>query len=384
MKSRKTALLTEIISPYRIPVFNVIAKELGEQFKVFFYGKLGKRRSWEIHILRINFRYEMLPGICLQKAGGTPYFVNPTIIYHLWRFNPDVVISGGYNHPSSLLALFYAKLYGKRLILWSESNIFDKRSSSKMKRAYKEWFVKNCTEYVVPGKAAFEYLIDLGAPEEKVWIAPDAVDNYYFTEMSEKAEKRINEFKEKKGYPKKVLLYVGRLIKEKGVLDLLKAFEKISDKKRNLGLVLVGKGGEEENYKNFCAEKNLKNIFFEGFIPQSQLPVYYAAADVFVLPTYSDTWGLVLNEAMACKLPVISSNVAGASFDLIDEGRNGFTFKKGNIDDLVCQILRVLNGNIEKMGEESFKIIKNYSPKRCAQGFVEVIRQTKNLTYGKK
>lgn len=381
MKNRKTALLTEIISPYRIPVFNAIAEEMGEQFKVFFFGETEKRRNWGIQRKKIKVNYEVLPGICLQKAGGIPYFLNPTVIYRLWKFNTDVIISGGYQHPSSFLALFYAKLFNKRLILWVESNWYDQRSNFILKEIYKRWFVRNCTEYVVPGKASFEYLTMLGASPRKIWVAPNTVDNTFFSKVSEKVRSSIEDFKSQKGYPEKVILYVGRLIDQKGILDLLKVFKMLSDNNAHIGLVLIGTGKDETKYKRFCNDKKLTNVFFEGFIPQSQLPIYYAAANVFVLPTYSDTWGLVLNEAMACKLPVISSDVAGASQDLIHEGKNGYIFRKGDINALFGFLKQILNQDMEKMGEESLRIIQRFSPQQCAQGFIEAIKQTENLAY---
>lgn len=381
MKRNKTALLTEIISPYRIPVFNAIAEELGEQFKAFFFAETEKRRLWGIQRKKIKFRYEVLPGICLQKAGGTPYFLNQTIIYRLCKFNPDVTIIGGYHHPSSLLALIYAKLFGKRLILWAESNRYEHRSNSLLKVIYKRWFVRNCTEYIVSGQASFEYLTLLGAPQERIWVAPNAVDNRFFSEVSEKARGNIEDFKNKKGYPEKIILYVGHLIDEKGIQELLEAFKILLDSISSIGLVLIGRGKDETKYKRFCEEKKLTNVYFEGFIPQSQLPNYYAATDVFVLPTHSDAWGLVLNEAMACKLPVIATDVTGASQDLIYEGVNGYIYRKGDINALFNLLKQIFNQNLEKMGEESFRIIQRFSPQRCAQGFIEAIKQTKNLAY---
>lgn len=100
-------------------------------------------------------------------------------------------------------------------------------------------------------------------------------------------------------------------------------------------------------------------------------------ADVLVLPTYSDPWGLVLNEAMACKLPVISSDIAGAAYDLISHGENGYIFKKGNIQQLATYIEDILNDEQKRirMGQSSFDIIKDYSPSKCAQGFIQAIRE---------
>ena len=373
----KVILLTEIISPYRIPVFNEITQSLGDKFMVIFFGESENRRQWRIYKEKIKFRYEVLPHILFQKKGLIPYFLNPTILYKLGRYFPDVIIIGGYHHPSSLLALLYTKLFKRRVILWCESNKYDFRVNYLLKEFYKRWFVRNCDGYIVPGKASFEYLISLGARLEKIWTAPNAVDNDYFSRSCDKYRKTKEIFKQSKGYPKKLILYVGRLIEQKGILDLLKAFQILFREQSDLGLLVIGTGEQEEQCEEFCRINNLKNIFFVGFLHQEELPVYYAISDIFVLPTRSDPWGLVLNEAMACKLPVISSDVAGATYDLISQGENGYIFKKGNIQQLTAYIEGILNDEQKRirMGQRSFDIIKDYSPSKCAQGFIQAIRE---------
>jgi len=377
----RVVIITEIISPYRIPVFNEIAENIKDQFLVIFFGKSGKRRLWKIYKEKIKFNYRVLPGILFQRKNSTPYFFNPTILYELLKYSPEVIIIGGYHHPSSLFALLYTKLFKRRIILWCESNRYDQRSYHPFKEAYKRWFVRNCTEYLAAGKASFEYLLLLGAPADKIWVAPDAVDNEFFSKACDRERKKKDAFKKFKGYPEKLILYVGRLIDQKGIPDLLKAFQMLSEKNSDLGLVLVGSGEGESRYRRFCQVNNLRNVFFEGFVYQEDLPAYYAAADVFVLPTHSDSWGLVLNEAMACKLPVISTDVAGAARDLIYHGENGYIYKKGNVDELIKFLRRVLNENKERMGQRSYEIVQNYSPQKCAQGFIEVIMKAENTAY---
>ena len=373
----KTLLLTEIISPYRIPVFNEIAQTLKDEFSVLFFGVSEKRREWKIYKENIRFRYEVLPHILFQKGDSAPYFFNPAIVYKLIKYSPDVIIIGGYHHPSSLLALSYARLFRKRVILWCESNKYDYRGNHPIKEAYKRWFVRNCSGYIAAGEASFEYLIYLGAAAGKIWIAPNAVDNDYFSRQCNKHRHTKEAFKQSKGYPDKLLLYVGRLIDLKGILDLLKVFQIISSEQLDLGLLLIGSGRGQERYKEFCKMNNIKNVFFEGFVHQEELPLYYAACDIFVLPTHSDPWGLVLNEAMACKLPVVSSDAAGAAQNLIVNGKNGYIFRKGDIYQLAAYLKEILKDEQTraKMGKASSDIINNYSPLKCAQGFIRAIRE---------
>ncbi len=366
-------LLTETISPYRIPVFNAIAVHLRDQFLVLFFGASEKRRLWRIYKDKIKFRYTVLMHFLLQGRNSEPYFLNPTILYKLIEYSPSIIITSGYYNLSSLLAMLYAKCFSRRIILWCEGNKYEERINYPLTEAYKAWFVRNCTGYIVPGKASFEYLLSLGAAADKIWIAPNAVDNDYFSQACDKHRETNDAFKKTKGYPEKIVLYVGRLVDQKGIFDLLKAFQMLSREQPNLGLLLIGSGEGEKRYRDFCKTNNIKNVFFEGFVHQEQLPIYYAASDVFVLPSHSEPWGLVLNEAMACKLPVISSHIAGAAADLVINGENGYIYEKGNIKELAEAIKKVLNSDTKSMGIKSHEIIQNFSPLRCASGFLDAI-----------
>lgn len=373
----KIIIITETISPYRIPVFNEIAQSLKDRFMVLFLGETEKRRQWMIYKEKIKFRYEVLPGFLLQKKDSAPHFFNPTVFYKLMKYSPDIIIVGGYHHFAYFLAMLYARLFRRKIILWCESNRYEKRANYPWNQAYKRWFVRNSTGHIVPGRASFEYILSQGAVKDKIWIAPNAVDNEYFTRAGDTYRETKEIFKQSKGYPNKLILYVGHLIEEKGIRDLLKAFQILSYEYTDLGLLLIGSGKENGYYKNFCKTNNLRNVFFAGFIYQEDLPIYYAVSDVFVLTTYSDAWGLVLNEAMASKLPVISSDASGAAYDLIEPGVNGYIFKKGDIEQLSGYLREILKDERKRMGmgEESLNIIQNYSPLRCAQGFIQAIRE---------
>jgi glycosyltransferase involved in cell wall biosynthesis len=375
----KVILLSEIISPYRIPVFNAVAESLGNQFLVLFFGESEKRRHWRVYKEKIKFRYAVLPHLLFQKQDSSPLFFNPTIFFRLTKYSPRILIIGGYHHPSCLLAILYAKIFRKKVILWCESTKYEQRFNHALKIIYKKWFINNCDGYIVPGRASWEYLVSLGARKENISVAPNAVDNDFFTGACEKYKTNREVFKASKGYPEKLVIYVGRLIDSKGIPDLLNAFKMLSHKQSDIGLLIVGSGKQQERYKHFCKINNLNNVFFEGFVHQEDIPAYYTVSDCLVLPTHSDPWGLVLNEAMACSLPVISSDVAGAVRDLIINGENGYIFKKGNIQELTDYLDDILSDEQKRirMGERSRDIIKGYSVLKCAQGFVRATQDLK-------
>src|SRR5690606_20910096 len=117
------------------------------------------------------------------------------------------------------------------------------------------------------------------------------------------------------------------------------------------------------------------NVFFEGFSQREELPFFYAVADVFVMPSLWEPWGLVLNEAMSCALPVIASSVAGATSDHVVDGVDGYSCEPANPEQLARKIESILtdDGTRRAMGQNSYKIIQNYTPEACAQGFYNAI-----------
>jgi len=378
----RVAILTEIISPYRIPVFNQLATYPEIDLKVIFASETEARRHWHVQKEQIQFSYEVLPGRVVAKTyqNGSLFF-NPTIISSLHRGKYDVIIFGGYHHPSYWLALAYCKVFGKQIILWSESTIRDFRLKSIFRHNLKKLIIKSFNRYLVPGSAQRDYLRTFDIIPSAIWIAPNAVDIHFFTTSSEQHSKQKDIIKRSFGISGNVVLSVGRLIDEKGIDDLLHAFEQITRKhgKHYATLVIVGSGEGENRYREFVQLHDLP-ILFVGFQQQENLPRYYAIADVFVFPTHTDPWGLVLNEAMACGLPIISSSAAGAIDDLVKHGDNGFIHTARDVTTIANYIETLLDSPeiMRKMGERSKEIIQNYTPEKCAIGFRNVILGLEN------
>ena len=367
---RKVVVLTELVSPYRMPVFNEIAVDSGLDFKVIFLAETVTERKWRVNKDEMKFSYRISRGIGIPMPQRFPIFFNPGLFQTLCSIKPDIVVCGGYQHPSFLLAVIYSVLFRKKLILWCESHLSSIRAKHTLAMYYRKLFVKLASGYLVPGKQSFEFLHQLGADKRQIFIAPNAVDNDFFYRASQEFYPQKDRLKEKMGLPKRLILYVGRLTHSKGIQVLLEAYALIVAKSE-VGLMLVGEGPEEKHYRKFCRERNLDRVFFEGFKQQDELPLYYGIADLFVLPSLRDEWGLVLNEAMACGLPVIASDKAGAAHDLVQNGVNGYCFRSGDRKEL-SRLLEKMIGDgalLAKMGASSREIISAYSPRHCADGF---------------
>ncbi|MBE9214509.1 glycosyltransferase [Plectonema cf. radiosum LEGE 06105] len=375
MPKTKAIILTEIISPYRIPPFNYLAQDEEIDLTVFFFAETESRRSWLVEKEKIQFNYQVLWGLQLGKSyQSAPVFLNPDVIYQLWKQQPDVIICGGWHHFTHWLALVYAEMTKTPLLIWSESTLKDERSVSIIKHKLRTWIINQADGYIIPGKAQKKYLLNLGAREDKIYIAANAVDSVFFTSQAQVYRQQKAICQEKLGISGCVILYIGRLIDEKGIPELLEAFAKLSGNKQ-VTLVIVGDGSRLQDYHSYCQQNHLDNVVFTGFQPQSTLPQYYGIADIFVFPTRSDTWGLVLNEAMAAGLPVVCSDAAGAADDLVVNGGNGYLVPVGDVEKLseALQILVEDESLREKMGLHSQEIIADYTPQKMAQGLKQAI-----------
>ena len=369
--THRVAILTEIISPYRIPVFNALAARDGIDLKVIFLSETDPTlRQWRVYKDEIRFSYEVLPSRRF-RAGGLRLLLNAGLSASLKKFSPESIICGGYNYIASWQALMWARRREVRFILWSESNAQDARGLRKPVEFLKANFRERCDGFVVPGKSAFGYLRLLGSPAERIFIAPNAVDNTFFATQAEQAKREPAVYRERFGLPRRFILFVGRLVPEKGVLDLLEAYAKLESGVRSeVGLVFAGEGVSRKELAQQAKRIGPGIVCFPGFAQREDLAGLYALAETLVLPTHSDPWGLVVNEAMACGLPIIVSSVAGCSADLVEEGWNGYLVPPRDSEKLSVAINSLVRQPElqRQMSARSLERIRNYSPEACADG----------------
>jgi glycosyltransferase involved in cell wall biosynthesis len=369
--TRKTVILTEIIAPYRIPVFNALARRAGVDLHVIFLAETDKAlRQWRIYTDEIRFSYEVLPS-WRWRAGKRSLLVNLGLWSAFNAASPQTILCGGYNYPSSWESLWWARRRSVRFVLWTESNERDRRSGRSAVESLKRYFVRSCDAFVVPGKSSFAYLRTLGASDHVIFTAPNAVDNTFFTTQAAAARVHATEFRHKLKLPLRFILFVGRLVPEKGVFDLLRAYAKLESGLRSeVGLVFAGDGVSKEELVQQARRISPGAVCFPGFAQREDLAGLYALAETLVLPTHSDPWGLVVNEAMACGLPIIVSSVAGCSADLVEDGWNGYVVPPQDSERLSVAIDSLLRqpGLKQGMSARSLERIRHYSPEACADG----------------
>jgi glycosyltransferase involved in cell wall biosynthesis len=369
--THRIALLTEIIAPYRIPVFNVLARREAVDLHVIFLAETDQKlRQWHVYKKEICFSHQVLPS-WRWRAEKSSFLFNRGLWSALNKLSPQVIICGGYNYAASWEALLWARRHGVAFVLWSESNGRDARAGRTWVEWLKGYFLKHCDGFVVPGKASFEYLKSLGSPEASILTAPNAVDNRLFAAKAANTRAHAAEFREKLKLPSRFILFVGRLVAEKGVYDLLEAYAKLENNLRSeVSLVFAGDGVCREELAERAKRITAGEVCFPGFAQREDLAGLYALAEALVLPTHSDTWGLVVNEAMACGLPIIVSSVAGCSVDLVEDGWNGYVVPPRDSEKLreaIDSLLRRAELK-QQMSARSLERIRNYSPEACADG----------------
>jgi glycosyltransferase involved in cell wall biosynthesis len=369
----KLAVVTDLMAPYRVPLFNALAEKIGARLHVFFMGARADNRPWESAALDARFDYTILKGKDLSPASSTGFnhFWNPGMFRALSRFSPDVIVIGGYHHPTSYAALAFARLKRRKLVLWSESTALDARPSSAVRATIKKMFINSCDAFLVPGVASRDYLLTLGVNEDDIYRSQNSIDVQRFEELSApfRTPQARREFRELHGLPEFLLLFVGRLSHEKGFPVLVEVAARLQKKGKNVGMMVVGDGDKRDEYLKASTELQDGSALFVGFVQQPQLPLYYAQADALVLPSRSEPWGLVLNEAMACGLPVLCSRNVGASYDLITDGENGFVCS--TVDEYEARIDELISSpeRHSDISQRALERARKFTPDAAAEGF---------------
>ena len=301
------------------------------------------------------------------------------LLTHGLAFKPDVVLLTGYYDPAQLLLGLVLKLKGCRVVLQSESTSLDNPRTG-WREQIKRGFVKLCDGYFCFGTRAADYLIQLGATPSRILVRNNAVvDNAglratYLAALTN----RENELKARQ-LPPKSLIYVGRLIPIKNLTSLIDAFCEAcrANPTANWGLILLGEGEQKTILQEQvnALKMNDKVRFLPGCNWQD-VPRFLALANALVLPSQSEPWGLVVNEAMACGLPVLVSDRCGCVDDLVRDGQNGYRFNPNQPDQLTDQIgklLRSTPADLTRMGTESAWIVEAFNPDSVGKAMYDAL-----------
>lgn len=293
-------------------------------------------------------------------------------------FGPSSIAVPGWSSSLAISAIRWASEKKVHVIIMSDSQESDFQRFF-WKEVVKKRLLRFCHAALVGGSPHREYITRLGMPTRSVFLGYDVVDNSYFSTESAKVRSRSEELRGRLGLPKRYFLCSARFIPKKNLTRLLQAFRLFRELRANgessddeWQLVILGDGELRPRIAQAIRKLDLGAIVqLPGFRQIEELPIFYALAGAFILPSTIEQWGLVVNEAMASGLPVLVSERCGCSAELVESGRNGFTIDPYDVNQMVDRMLRIASMGAQEltaMGKASQEIIARWSPETFASG----------------
>lgn len=347
--------------PYWTNRFNRLSDKIGGKLEIVFLAKrsayLGcstNERSW-------TFRYRYLS----QESSKSGYYgpklevVNPLPLVR-GRFDALVM---NYAHPATVIAAALCWLLHKPYWIFSANTQLDSRQARVAKDWLKTVMMNRAQGVLVTGPLQRDYVLSLGVARSKVNIVGNPVEPFE-AEPKLQSQSRRKSLRVGFGWEDRVVvLYVGRVAPEKGLTAALEALDllNMNDGIRPL-LCIVGVGSEAAHLRSLARRYDV-DVEFPGFQEGEALAERYAAADIFLLPSVSEPWGLVVNEAMRFGLPLILSDRVGCAPVLLRNDSNGYMFEVGNATELAekMKLLFVDEDRRRRMGQLSKRIIAEHS-----------------------
>lgn len=361
---KKVLFLTNYPSPYRVQFFDELGKYLDVTvlFSERKEDKTHRSAAWYVsgegrfQTVQLN-RTAMIRGkdLCLDVIGWL-------------KKDWDAIVLCGYASPTIMTAMAWLRAHKRPFYMEVDGGLI--REDSKAKYAFKKMLITAASGWLSSGKATTEYLVHYGAKRE-------AVREYPFSSLHQRdllsqvpGPEEKTAIRQELGLEDgRIVLSIGQFIHRKGFDILLQAAAKLPS---DVKIHIVG-GEPTQEYLAMCQQLGLNNVVFDGFMKKERLLRYYQAADLFVLPTREDIWGLVINEAMAYGLPVITTDRCVAGLELVEDGVNGYIVPVNDAASLAEKMLCVLNGDMQQMGRSSLEKIQGYTIENMAQTHVAIL-----------
>ena len=382
----RLAIITTHPIQYYAPIFKLLHERDNISIKVYYtWGEkalnkfdpgFGQKVSWDIPLLE-DYKYEWV--LNAANEPGTHHFkgiVNPELIEQVNLWHPDAILFFGWAYHSHLKAIRY---YYKKIPVFfrGDSTLLNEPKGIKGLAKYigLQWVYRHVNHAFYVGENNKAYFKKYGLSDGQLSFAPHAVDNSRFEKDCSKEAGELRRSLDIKD-DDLLVLYAGKFDPVKNVELLLSAFVNLN--KDNVKLLLVGNGALEAQLKKLASSTNSSGIHFLDFKNQSYMPVLYQAADLFCLPSLSETWGLAVNEAMACGRAVLASDNVGCAPDLVKTDYNGAVFKSGDLADLInkLQMLTQSKALLNQYGENSKTLIKNWNFLKIAEAIENKLNET--------
>jgi glycosyltransferase involved in cell wall biosynthesis len=353
-----------IASPYMVDNFNAVARRGRVDLEVWFGARTESNRSWTVDESTWQFPFRYLPRV----GFGWRRLSLP--VQMLTARPPDLLVTS-YWTPSFLVGLLVSWVRRWTTALWVEATFDAWVRRRRWKEAMKRAIFARVHGIMTPGPDGRAFAMRYGAPSDRIRLVRNAVDVPYYSTATTAARLMRDTLRTDLGVSGVVFLYVGRLWQGKGTDTLMAAYERVErELPRATTLLVVGDGPEERSIARTSEGRQLR-IKLAGFHQKGELPRFYAASDVFVFPTLGDPYGLVVDEAMAAQLPIISSTAAGEIRERVVDGVNGFLVPPADASALADAMVRLAqdSGLRDEMGTRSYEMISPFTPESWAEAF---------------
>lgn len=336
-----------------------------------FDDKFNRKITWDVPLFE-GYKFKFLSEI----AKSTDMFKK---IMMLWKYinkkEVDVLWAHGYTDIYTQCAIIFAKLKGIPIVTRGDSIILPDRKITFKKKLQFAILNKIINRFLAVGTENLKYYVACGIPREKIVMCPYAVDNVFFREKSNAARAQLAQIKSELNIDEHapIILYAGKFSPGKRPTDLLDAYIRLlNDTKQKIYFLLVGTGEIEllllEKSKPYA-----DTIRFLGFKNQSEMPTYYALADIIVMPSMHEKWGLVVNESMNAGCAVIVTDHVGCRTDLVQPGVNGFIYSMGDVAALTDCLKKIVTDAVlcASMKKKSVEKIAQWSFTETTAGLKE-------------
>lgn len=372
---------------YTAPVLRAMAHSGRLQVKAFYtwsqtrHGgftdrEFGAQVLWDVPLLD-GYEHEFIANTA-SDPGPHHFFGirTPTLCKAIAEWGADAVLVIGWNNHAHLRAMRHFK--GRIPVFFrGDSTLLDDQSPWRawLRRMVLHRIYSNVDVAISVGCASRDYFYFCGIPRARVAFAPHCIDNQRFADKQEDAEHQAGQWRKQLGIVDDAIVvgFAGKLIAKKDPAILIDAFIQCG---MSAHLVICGSGELETSLRNMAAKQ--ANIHFLPFQNQSLMPAVYRLFDVFVLPSCGpgETWGLAINEAMACGRPVIASTKAGATADLVRSQFNGWQFTAGDKQDLIRALIAAMvmgQQGLHQLGSNALQTIQQWSTEVSAQKIADAV-----------
>lgn len=356
-KPLRVVVLSIVPSPYQRDLFAAWAAQPEVSLQVYYCEAGSPDSPWAERELRSFER--VLPGFYLSW-GGSRFLINRQLPD---LQGVDLLVLNGYMTLAAqrLLRRFAGKM---PVLFWAEKMV---GASAGLKGKIQRWLaapLRKLSGIVAIGQRA-QRDYQKRYPEMPVYNLPYYCDLQAF-------EKTAPEIRPRQPV---TLFFCGQMIARKGVDVLLQAFSRAVDEGLDARLLLVGRKAEIDEMLADCSQSARERVEYAGFQQPEDLPQFFAQADVFILPSRYDGWGVVVNQALGAGVGIICSDQVGAGEDLVEEGVNGFIFESGDVESLKACILKLAGDTtlLRAAAQRSAALAKDWSPEVGAQRWVEIV-----------